>query len=147
MAFKLANSEFFWYVVRVAQVTEDGKTTENHIKLKFKRLDADERRERDLRLGGDIYQQVMIEADDADDIGQKFTRELIKQGKTNKTVEEITSELEEIVCGWDAVADEKGPMDFNHDNLMLMVRYVPNFAGAVNDAYRQAYAGELKRGN
>jgi hypothetical protein len=148
MAFKLANSETFWFNVKAVQITDAGKTVENNIMFQFKRLDIDERRERDLRLGGDIFQQVMAETDgDQEKLSGKFTAELVKQGRMNKSADELTDELLEIVTGWKDVEDTNGPLAFNRDNLLLLVKVVPNLPAAINDAYRLAYSGELKRGN
>ena len=148
MAFKLNLSDHFWYTVKVPQVTDAGKTVENHIKFKFKRLDIDERRERELRLGGDIYQQLMAEVDgNMDVLSGKFTAEMIRQGRMDKTSDDITNELMEIVSDWEDVADDKGKLDFSRDNLLLLVKHLPNLPQAINDSYRLAYSGELKRGN
>lgn len=148
MAFKLAASDSFWFTAKVAQVAETGKTLENHISLKFKRLDFDERKDREMRMGGEIYQRLMTESDgDADAISGKFTAELIREGQMNKTAEDLTDELMDIVMDWKDVEDEKGPMTFSRDNLLKLVRFVPNLPQAINEAYRQAYSGELKRGN
>lgn len=148
MAFKLAASDSFWFTAKVSQVAETGKTLENHISLKFKRLDFDERKDREMRMGGEIYQRLMTESDgDADAISGKFTAELIREGQMNKTAEDLTDELMDIVMDWKDVEDEKGPMTFSRDNLLKLVRFVPNLPQAINEAYRQAYSGELKRGN
>lgn len=148
MAFKLNISDHFWFTVKAATVTDQGKTVENHIKFKFKRLDIDERRERELRLGGDIYQQLMTEVDgDMDALSGKFTAEMIRQGRMDKTSDDITDELLEIVTDWEDVSDSEGPVEFNRDNLLQLVRYLPNLPAAINDAYRAAYSGDLKRGN
>lgn len=148
MAFKLAASDSFWFTAKVMQVAETGKTLENHISLKFKRLDFDERKDREMRMGGEIYQRLMTESDgDADAISGKFTAELIREGQMNKTAEDLTDELMDIVMDWKDVEDEKGPMTFSRDNLLKLVRFVPNLPQAINEAYRQAYSGELKRGN
>lgn len=148
MAFKLANSDSFWFNVKATQINDAGKITENNIMFQFKRLDIDERRERDLRLGGDIFQQVVAETDgDQDRMSGRFTAELVKQGKMNKTADELTDELMEIVTGWKDVEDTSGPLEFNRENLLLLVKVVPNLPTAINEAYRLAYSGELKRGN
>lgn len=148
MAFKLASSDSFWFTVKVAQVNEAGKTLENHIAMKFKRLDFDERKDREMRMGGEIYQRLMAETDgDAESLSGKFTAQMIRDGMMDKTAEDLTDELLEIVLDWKDVEDEKGPMTFSRDNLLKLVRFVPNLAGAVNDGYRQAYSGDLKRGN
>jgi hypothetical protein len=148
MAFKLNLSDHFWFTVKVPQVTDQGKTVENHIKFKFKRLDLDERRERELRLGGDLYQQLMAETDgDMDALSGKFTAAMIREGRMDKTSKDITDELLEIVTDWQDVEDENGAMEFSDANLLKLVRYLPNLPQAINDAYRLAYSGELKRGN
>lgn len=148
MAFKLNLSDHFWFTVKVPQITDSGKTVENHIKFKFKRLDLDERRERELRLGGDIYQQLMADVDgDMDVLSGKFTAEMIRQGRMDKTSADITDELLEIVSDWDEVSDDTGKLEFSRDNLLMLVKFLPNLPQAINDSYRQAYSGELKRGN
>jgi len=148
MAFKLATSDHFWFTVKVTQVAETGKTQENHISMKFKRLDFDERKEREMRMGGEIYQRLVTETDgDVDSISGRFTAELIREGQMNKTAEDMTDELMEIVLDWKDVNDEEGVMAFSRDNLLRLVRFVPNLPNAVNEAYRLAYSGELKRGN
>ncbi|MGI9143229.1 MAG: phage tail assembly chaperone [Fluviibacter sp.] len=148
MAFKLNISDHFWFTVKVPQITDAGKTVENHIKFKFKRLDIDERRERELRLGGDIYQRLMADVDgDMDALSGKFTAEMIRQGRMDKTSVDITDELMEIVNDWEDVSDDVGKMEFSQDNLLKLVKFLPNLPQAINDAYRQAYSGELKRGN
>lgn len=148
MAFKLNISDSFWFTVKIAQITDAGKTLENHIKFKFKRMDIDERRERELRLGGDIYQQLMAEVDgNMDVLSGKFTAEMIRQGRMDKTSDDLTDELLEIVTDWEDVSDESGKLEFNRENLLKLVKYIPNLPQAINDAYRQAYSGELKRGN
>lgn len=148
MAFKLAASTSFWFPVKVTQVSETGKTLENQIQMNFKRLDIDERRKREMAMGGEIYQKLLAESDgDTDSIGGKFTAELIREGKMDKDAEDLTDELMEIVTDWKDVEDETGPLAFNRDNLLKLVRFVPNLSAAVNDAYRLAYSGELKRGN
>lgn len=148
MAFKLNISDHFWFTVKVAQITDAGKTVENHVKFKFKRMDIDERRERELRLGGDIYQQLMTEVDgDMDVLSGKFTAEMIRQGRMDKSSEDLTDELLEIVSDWEDVSDESGKLEFNRENLLKLVKYIPNLPQAINEAYRLAYSGELKRGN
>jgi len=148
MAFKLAASDSFWFNAKVAQVSETGKTLENHINFKFKRLDFDERKDREMRMGGEIYQRLMAESDgNADAISGKFTAELIREGQMDKTAEDLTDDLMDIVLDWKDVEDEKGPMTFSRENLLKLVRFVPNLHQAVNEAYRLAYSGELKRGN
>jgi hypothetical protein len=148
MAFKLAESDHFWFTVKVGQITDAGKTVENHIKFKFKRMNLDERREREMRLGGDIYQQLMAETDgDMDALSGKFTAEMIRQGRMDKTSDDITDELMEILLDWQEVSDETGPMEFSRENLLRLVLFLPNLPQAVNDAYRNAYSGELKKGN
>jgi len=148
MAFKLNLSDSFWFTVKVPQLTDMGKQVENHIKFKFKRLDIDERRERELRLGGDIYQQLMAEVDgDMDVLSGKFTAEMIRQGRMDKTSADLTDELLDIVTDWEDVSDTEGPMAFNRDNLLKLVKFLPNLPQAINDAYRNAYSGELKKGN
>jgi hypothetical protein len=148
MAFKLNISDSFWFTVRVPQITDAGKQVENHIKFKFKRLDIDERRERELRLGGDIYQQLMAEVDgNMDVLSGKFTAEMIRQGRMDKDSGDITDELLEIVTDWEDVSDATGSLVFNRDNLLTLVKYLPNLPQAINDAYRNAYSGELKKGN
>ncbi|MEY2680693.1 MAG: Phage tail assembly chaperone [Pseudomonadota bacterium] len=148
MAFKLNLSDSFWFTVKVPQLTDMGKQVENHIKFKFKRLDIDERRERELRLGGDIYQQLMAEVDgNMDVLSGKFTAEMIRQGRMDKTSADLTDELLDIVSDWEDVADAEGPMDFNRENLLKLVKFLPNLPQAINDAYRNAYSGELKKGN
>lgn len=148
MAFKLAASDSFWFTVKVAQVNEAGKTLENHIPIKFKRLDIDQRREREMKMGGEIYQQLLAETDgDVDAISGKFTAQMIRDGMMNKTADDLTDELLDIIVDWKDVENEKGPMEFSRDNLLELVRFIPNFPVAVNDAYRLAYSGELKRGN
>ena len=146
MAFKLNISDSFWFTVKVPQITDAGKQVENHIK--FKRLDIDERRERELRLGGDIYQQLMAEVDgNMDVLSGKFTAEMIRQGRMDKDSGDITDELMEIVTDWEDVSDATGSLVFNRDNLLTLVKYLPNLPQAINDAYRNAYSGELKKGN
>lgn len=148
MAFKLNISDSFWFTVKVPQLTDMGKQVENHIKFKFKRLDIDERRERELRLGGDIYQQLMAEVDgNMDILSGKFTAEMIRQGRMDKTSADLTDELMDIVTDWEDVADAEGPMEFNRANLLTLVKFLPNLPQAINDAYRMAYSGELKKGN
>lgn len=148
MAFKLNISDSFWFSVKVPTITDQGKTVENNIKFKFKRLDMDERRERELRLGGDIYQQLMAEVDgNMDVLSGKFTAEMIRQGRMDKTSEDITDELLEIVTDWEDVTEDSEPMAFSRANLLKLVKYLPNLPQAINDAYRLAYSGELKRGN
>jgi hypothetical protein len=148
MAFKLNISDSFWFTVKVPQITDAGKQVENHIKFKFKRLDIDERRERELRLGGDIYQQLMAEVDgNMDVLSGKFTAEMIRQGRMDKDSGDITDELMEIVTDWEDVSDATGSLVFNRDNLLTLVKSLPNLPQAINDAYRNAYSGELKKGN
>lgn len=148
MAFKLAASDSFWFTVKVAQIAETGKTLENHIAFKFKRLDIDERRDREMRMGGEIYQRLMAETDgDAEAISGKFTAQMIRDGMMDKSAEDLTTELLDIVLDWKDVDDEKGPMAFSRENLLKLVRFVPNLPGAINDGYRLAYSGDLKRGN
>jgi hypothetical protein len=149
MAFKLAASDSFWFPVKVSQINEAGKNLEHIISFKFKRLNLDQRQERDLRAGGDVYKKLMAETDgNSDVIGGKFTAEMIRQGKLDKTSDDITDELLEIVCDWKEVKDyDDSDMVFNRENLLKLVLIVPGLPKAINDAYTNAYSGELKRGN
>ena len=90
----------------------------------------------------------MAEVDgNMDVLSGKFTAEMIRQGRMDKTSDDITDELLEIVTDWADVEDDKGKLDFSRDNLLVLVKHLPNLPQAINDAYRQAYSGELKRGN
>lgn len=148
MAFKLNTSDSFFFPVKIVTINDQGRQMDGTLTLQFKRLDVDARREREYRNGGDIYKQVVVEADKADDVSQMFTKELLKQGRDEKNSDEMTDDLLEIVVGWkDVIGEDDKPAEFSRDGLRQMVRDIPNFYAAVNDAYRKAYSGELKQKN
>lgn len=149
MGFKLIVSKNFWYKVKVTQVNEQGKPVTSEISVLFKRLDLDERVEREDRNGGAIYKQLLSESDgDLDTLSGKFQAELARAGSMDRDVSKLVDEVLEIVDDWKDVMDENGtPIEFNRSNLTEIVRWVPNFVISVNEAYREAYSGALKAGN
>lgn len=127
---------------------ENGQNVRNTITFKFKRLDIDQVRNRQLDDGAKIWADLMADHDgDVAIVNSKFTAELIRQGKNSLSSDEMAEDLMGIVCGWKDVSDDEGPMEFHKENLTRLLRFTPGAYAAIKAAYNEANSGEGKRKN
>lgn len=148
MGFKLSVSDSFFYPASVHTIQENGQSTKITIVFKFKRLDIDQVRDRQMADGAQIWANLMADHDgDLSLVNSKFTAELIRQGKNSMSSEQMADDLLEILCGWKDVSDDEGPMEFNRDNLVRLIRFTPGIYAAIKAAYNEANSGEGKRKN
>lgn len=145
MAFKLASIEYFWGKALLTQTTENGGTAEAPLELKFKRLDLDARAERARNMGGDIYKKALLESDSKDELESKLQKEMIRDGRLERTAAELTDELLEIVLDWRDVKDaENAPVPFSRDGLLLVVQNFNGAYDAINAAFDAGFKAKEK---
>lgn len=128
MAYKIGSQSKTWWPVRFNGVSEDGEVVVNEIKGRFRILDEDENHalEKDIaaaRIDG--------------------------EGEDGKLSSALAPIIERFLEDWQGVTEDDGTPEgkavpFTPDNLKRMLR-VPNFAGGVATAYREARAGEPGR--
>lgn len=148
MGFKFTVSDSFFYPATLFTTSEAGQQVKNIITFKFKRLDVDQVRDRQMADGAQIWSDLMSQYDgDLALVNSKFTAELIRQGKGSLTSDQMVDDLMEIVCDWKDVSDDAGPMEFSRENLHRLVKFVPGCYAAIKAAFNEANSGEGKRKN
>jgi len=148
MSFKLTASDSFFYPATVFTIRDDGVQIKNVITFKFKRLDVDQVRDRQMADGAQTWADLMTQYDgDVALVNSKFTAELIRQGKGSLTSDQMVDDLLEIVCDWKDVSDDAGVMLFSRENLQKLIKAVPGAYAAIKGAYNEANSGEGKRKN
>jgi hypothetical protein len=149
MAFKLSQSDSFWYPVVLHDTDDNGRYTAHQIKAQFKRLPTDDI-ERFQTSGFDpvLYAECVEKAHgDRDMAFIILSAELANRGQGRRSSEERADELMEILCGWKDVTDDEGDLPFTRDNLVLLLRFSRSAYADIKEAYNSAINGEGKRKN
>ena len=140
--FKLDTSNTFSYPVKFTLIDARGKHQQHVIPFDFRRLTADELRERN-QADARYIELLEQHPDDPDAAQKRYAADLMREGKLYPSAEQQADELLEIVEGWKEVSDESGTIEFNRDNLMRLLNHVPGLYGAINQAFREAMSGPV----
>jgi len=149
MAFTISQSDSFNYTVTLPKLQDDGSISRHKVIIKFKRLSSDEiadfnQKDFDPVGFAEVLERVNGDKDMANIL---HYAESVKSGKGNKRVNEMADDLMQIVAGWQDVANEEGPMEFNRSNLEALLQYSLPAYRAILEAFREASSGEGKRKN
>lgn len=127
--FKLVDAPRAWFPVIWPGVTEDGKTVENRIEMRFRILSVNE----GLKLLQDIQMGREKAVDEAND------------GKDVDLAELFAAWVMRFVENWRDLHGEDGkPLAWNAANLRLFMN-VPGIFDAVLAAYKQCASGAAER--
>ena len=140
--FKLDTSNTFSYPVKFTLIDARGKHQQHVIPFDFRRLTADELRERN-QADARFIELLEQYPDDPDEAQKRWATELMREGKLYPSAEQQADELLAIVEGWKEVSDGDGPLAFNRDNLIRLLNYTPGLYGAINQAFREAMSGPV----
>lgn len=149
MAFVINQSGSFKYPVTLPKLQDDGSITRHKVHFTFKRLTTDElsdyqQNDLDLSRLPDALAQANGDKELAFVLMDIEDR---KSGKRGKRAEDLADDLMTIVCGWEDVANEEGPMEFCRANLEALLQFSAPAYRAIKEAFREAASGDGKRKN
>jgi len=145
--YKIVKERRAWWAVTFNGVTEEGRTVENKIELRFI-IHGEDEHAKLIAYSGELAERA--EALAREELNGEDISETVRQERTITVLSKLYAEfLQKIAVDWRGVGGENGePLKFEDEHIRLLMN-VPGVFKAAVDAYGKCRLGEkdVRAGN